>query len=430
MKRVPGRRWPSSIVGSGPSGGLTCSSGRPASPVKDIDAITPPLRIVHLIPNLQSGGGAQAVLYRLVAADAHNRHTVITLLEKGTYAADLEARGVTVVSLGLRGMLDAPRLLLALVRTMRRARPDVVQTWMYHSDLLGGVAARLCGIPVVWGLHHTTFEKGGSSRTVRLSALFCAWLSSFVPRRIVSCSTAGIEAHERKGYAADRLVVVHNGYDTRAFTPRAVGDEDALRAELEIGPATRLFGMAARWDPQKDHANLSRALQRLGRRDVGSWHCVLFGSGIDAGNGALVNLIEHHGLGERVSLLGRREDVIEVMRSLDIHVLSSRFGEAFPNVLNESMLVGTPCVTTTIGDSALIVGDTGWAVPPGDPDALSRALESALEARADPVAWSRRRVACRQRIVDNFSLETMTEGYRTVWAAACHPGRTGDQSIS
>ena len=378
----------------------------------------PPLRVAHLIPNLRSGGGAQAVLYRLIVENAANEHRVITLLEKGTFAADLEARGVAVHSLGLRGPRDVPRVLAALYRALRRPRPDVLQTWMYHADLLGGLLGRLARVPVVWGLHHTSFEKGGTSRGVRWSARLCAPLSRWgVPARIVSCSRAGVAAHEAKGYAPERLTVVHNGYDTEAFTPRPPGAPDPLRAELGLSDDTRLLGMAARHDPQKDHANLLAALAALAATRPDGWRCLLFGSRMDDDNAALGALLDEHGLRERVILLGRREDVIEVMRSLDLHVLSSRFGEAFPNVLNEAMLVGTPCVTTRVGDAALIVGESGWTAPPSDPAALASAMGEALAAMEAPAAWAARRRACRARIVEHFDVGTMAAGYERVWRA-------------
>ena len=382
------------------------------------------LRVLHIIPTMNSGGGAEAVLERLIGANRANVHAVVTLLETGPLGERLVADGTSVETLGLRGPADLPRALWRLRTLLRAARPDVVQTWMYHADLLGGVLARLCGIRcVVWGLHHTTFERGGSSRSSRLGARLCALLSGQVPRRVVSCSEAGIAPHVALGYRADRLVVVHNGYDDRVFSPALPG-VNRMREERGIAAEVRLIGMAARWDPQKDHGTLLRALRELARRACSNgttahdWHCLLFGTRIDADNAALCALIESCGLSDRVTLLGSRRDVVDVMRSLDVAVLSSRFGEAFPNVLNESMLVGVPCVTTAVGDAAMIVGDTGWVVPPADPVALAAALAQALDALQVPADWQRRQHACRERIATHFSVSRMRDGYDAVWREA------------
>jgi glycosyltransferase involved in cell wall biosynthesis len=105
------------------------------------------------------------------------------------------------------------------------------------------------------------------------------------------------------------------------------------------------------------------------------------------------------------------------MNTLDVHVLSSST-EAFPNVLAEAMACGTPCVTTDVGDAALIVDDTGWVVEPKNPCALADGLKQALDSMTDRVDWLKRQSRCRERIVNNFSIEQMVKAYRQVWHQA------------
>jgi glycosyltransferase involved in cell wall biosynthesis len=102
------------------------------------------------------------------------------------------------------------------------------------------------------------------------------------------------------------------------------------------------------------------------------------------------------------------------MKRADLFVLSSAW-EGLPNVLIQAMACGTPNVVTDVGDSALVVGDTGWVVPPSDSAALAEAIEQAMEARRDPNRWENLRSAARTRIVERFDLAAMVEGYRRVW---------------
>ena len=110
--------------------------------------------------------------------------------------------------------------------------------------------------------------------------------------------------------------------------------------------------------------------------------------------------IKKQNLESNILLLNQRSDIPAVMNALDINVLSSSSGEGFPNVLAEAMACGTPCVTTNIGDAALIVSDTGWVVPSNDSQALANAIIQAIEERSfDEQSWVLRKQNCRNHIV-------------------------------
>jgi glycosyltransferase involved in cell wall biosynthesis len=116
-----------------------------------------------------------------------------------------------------------------------------------------------------------------------------------------------------------------------------------------------------------------------------------------------------------VTPLGRRSDVIDLARAIDLHVLASSV-EGFPNAVAETMACGTVNVVTDVGDSATIVGETGWVVPPRDPKALGEAIAEAYRERQNSASqWKARQSAARARIVENFSLEKMVSAYRALW---------------
>src|SRR5690606_24342480 len=161
-------------------------------------------------------------------------------------------------------------------------------------------------------------------------------------------------------------------------------------------------------------ANLIRAFSLL-RKRMPDLHLVFAGTDCDDSNAELMRLLQEAGGMENVHLLGRRSDIPALMNALDLHVLSSSHGEAFPNVVAEAMACGTPCVVTDVGDAAVIVGNTGWVVPPRDSEALARAIAEALAEGQNADMWHRRQRAARQRIVDEFSLEAMVARYHSVW---------------
>lgn len=127
--------------------------------------------------------------------------------------------------------------------------------------------------------------------------------------------------------------------------------------------------------------------------------------------------METAGLADKISLLGLRRDIEAIFNSIDIHVLPSAFGEAFPNVVAEAMLTEIPCIVTDVGDAAHIVGEYGWVARPKHPDDIASALEFAFDEFRDKASWARRGQQCRQRIIQNFGLAKMVTGYRAIWSS-------------
>lgn len=369
------------------------------------------MKTVHIISGLNDGG-AEAVLYRLCVNDKTIKHHVVSMMDEGKYGALLREAGVQVFCLSMpRGRVTLGGL-WRLWRLLRQVRPQVVQTWMYHADLVGGVIARLAGVKrVLWGVHHSTLDAEQSRRSTIWVARLCAHISSWAPSTIICCAQKALEMHRDLGYAADKLQVIPNGYDLVRFGIDR-GARVRLRTEWNTG-GRWLIGMVGRFDPLKDHKNLLDALAIVKYRGV-DFCCVLAGRGLDQNNAQLMAWLGELNLAGEVKLLGQRMDIPDVMNALDVHVLSSS-SEAFPNVVAEAMACGTPVVVTDVGDAALIVGETGWIVPSKDPKVLADALLQAHAAMHDETAWQVRCIAVRQRVEDHFSLERMVENYHLVW---------------
>jgi glycosyltransferase involved in cell wall biosynthesis len=372
------------------------------------------IRVCHVITGLNAGG-AEIMLERLLSATDHGRFdpVVVSLLPEGVVADRIRAGGVPVHSLGLRGVWDVPLGVVRLARLLWRLRADVVQGWMSHGNVMGGAAARLAGgLPVAWGIHQVNIGGGSNTRVTRAAIWLGAVLSGRMARRIVYCADAARRAHVAVGYDTARSVVIPNGFDVDAFRPDPAA-RAAVRAELGIGPGTPVVGIVARWDPLKDHATFVAAAGRLAaaRPDA---RFVLAGRGVDGANGELAALIAAAGIADRCHLLGERRDVPRVLAALDVFALSSRM-EAFPVAVGEAMACGVPCVVTDVGDAAMLVGDTGRVVPPGDPAALADALARVLGLDARERARLGR--AARERVAERFSLQAVAARYEALHAA-------------
>ena len=397
---------------------------------------TSSLHIVHVISGLGQGG-AETVLYRLVTSPGqNNRHTVVSMTDEGVFGPRLRAAGVTVLTLNMSAGRLSISGLWRLYRLMRTSAPDVVQTWMYHADLVGGLVARLAGVRAVsWGIRNSGANLGKSSRVARVVAWACARLSGFVPATVVACAADAARNHQAWGYKADRMVVIPNGYDLARWQ-RSQEAREKWRRQWGVPPSAPVVGSVARWNPLKDHANLLGAFaQSVALRP--DMRCVLVGPGMTADNRELMVLLERCGVRDKVVLMGMREDVPDIMSALDIHVLSS-CAEGFPNVVAEAMASGVACVVTDVGDAALIVGEDGWIAPPQNARLLAQALDAAVAELGTPAMQTRLRLG-RERVGRLYGLQTMVDAYDAVWrklagrfprrgAGAPEPDATGQPS--
>lgn len=372
----------------------------------------PPLKVLHVITDLGQGG-AEGVLYNLILAtqSAVTNH-VVSLHGDGVYGERLRQAGVPVDVLAMpRG-----RLTLAGMRHLRqiivRERPDVVQTRLYHASLLGGLAAwGRRGAPVVWALHSTsagTLRQAWKTHLVRLA---CGAISRRIPSAIVADAHKSVQIHAALGYPAAKTVVVPNGVDLSRFSR----DDEArarLREEWGVPADTVLLGCVARWHPMKDHGNLFGALATL-RAEGRPVRCAFAGGDMTQENDDLMRQVRQHGIEQDVLLLGPRSDVPAVMNAIDLHILPSST-ESQPVAVLEAMACETPCVVTNVGDAAHNVGKTGWVVPPSDSEALARGIGAAVTVLVEQGREALGR-ACRERIVQQYSMEAMTDAYLALW---------------
>jgi glycosyltransferase involved in cell wall biosynthesis len=369
------------------------------------------LRVLHVITELNLGG-AEVMLQRLLAAFERSgfEHHVVSLMDLGIVSERIRQLGVPTEALHMTRFPN-PLKLVELARRIRALRADVVQTWMYHADLIGGLAARAAGRPVIWGLHNSTLHPQSTRATTRAIAAACARLSHVLPSRIVSVSQGARELHVQMGYAEEKFLFLPNGFDTREYRPDAARRREA-REELGLSDEAVVIGMVARVDPQKDHENFLRAAAILAQRRP-EVRFLLCGLGATRENRALAGLVEGLGLEDRVLLLGRRTDVDRIMNAIDVGTLSSAYGEAFPLVIGEAMASGVPCVVPDLGDCGYLVADTGRVVPPRDPAALARAWQELVDMGAE----GRRRlgVAARARIESHFAIADIAARYATLY---------------
>ncbi len=371
-------------------------------------------RILHLIAGLDTGG-AEMMLLKLLSRMDRTRFDsmVVSLTSNGTLLESFKSLGIPVYSLGMsRGGVPSPVTLYRLIRLGRQLQPNLIQGWMYH----GNFASQLMNaflpkpVPVLWSIHHSiknlAFEKRLTAGLIRLSARL-----SKRPEKIHYVAKSSAGQHKELGFSAKNNVIIPNGYDTDRFVP-SEQSRIQIRKELGLPATTPIIGHLARFHPMKDHANFIQAAGFLSQSfpDV---HYVLAGQNVDSENKVLKDLVDKLNLSEKIHLLGLRKDVPQIMAALDIFANSSRFGESFPIVIGEAMSCGVPCVSTDLGDTAWLIGDTGKIVPIEDHKALAGAWKDLLDLGCE----GRKALGekARERIINNFSLGKIVSQYEMLY---------------
>lgn len=374
-----------------------------------------PIRICSIINGTGGEGGAERMLQRVIRHGNTNEfeHLVLSIKNFRQVAEELSAEGITVQSLNVEAnYYKLPGAVLRLISQIRKFKPDVIQSWMYMADFFGGIASHLASpsTPVIWTIRHSTLDPAIDSRALRGCAAGCARLSRRVPSRIVLNSHAAVPIHTAAGYDGTKMQVIPNGFDVNRFSPCDQLRHET-RARLGIAQDVPVIGRVARFHANKDHVTFLKAAQLVltQRPEVKFLIC---GQPQTITVQQVQQDIDSLGLTDAVQLVELQSDIVPLNCAFDIATCSS-ITEAFPNVIGEAMSCGVPCVSTDVGDAALIIADTGRVVPPQTPQLFADALLELLNLpQSDRQSLG---AAARQRVIDNFELTNSTGMFLDLW---------------
>lgn len=366
--------------------------------------------VIHIITGL-GNGGAEGVLYRLVKYDQTHEHIVVSLKSSGKYLELLENKNIKVYQLGVNSFFSALKAIVAIRKIIVAHRPNVVLSWLYHADFLASLAClSLRYQKLIWNIRNSNLEVGKSKAFTRFLVRLLALLSRVSPEAIISCSQKATNVHISLGYRDNIFAYIPNGFDPKILKPMVCPGGD-----LVASSKTNNFrvGLLGRWSPQKGHQNLFAALQKFRSNND---HCNvtlhLAGAGICPDNGDLTELLKKFDLDKVCVLHGEVSDISKWFSLLDVHILPSGYGEAFPNVVAESMLCSVPCIGTDVGDTADIIGDMGWIIEPNNVDEMTKAISKSYEKLISfPEAWDELKGSCRKKMINEFSIHKMVERY-------------------
>lgn len=372
----------------------------------------PPL-IAHLIYAL-GVGGLENGLVNLINHMPKNRyrHTIICLTDYTDFKQRITRDDVDVYALYMRKGKDFS-VYMRLIRLLRQLKPTVIHT-RNLSAIEGQVSAFIAGVPCrVHGEHgRDVFDLHGNS-----------WKYNILRRlmRKIICQYTCVSKDLKQWLenvihvSPQRITQIYNGVDIRCFTPRK-GERSATGPTGFLTDNCIVIGTVGRMAEVKDQITLVRAFISLAEQlpeMQPRLRLVIIGEGVLRERAQ--SMLRDAGMENMAWLPGERNDIPEILRSLDIFVLPS-LGEGISNTILEAMSTGLPVVATAVGGNAELVDEnkTGYLVPPGNPDKMVAALKSYINY---PDLITAHGHAGRKKVESDFSIENMVQGYMDVYDA-------------
>ena len=366
------------------------------------------IRILYILGSADRGG-TEANTYALVTHMNQDFQNEIFFLNKpGPVGERLAREGFQVYYSPLSGLRSVPRTLISLWRVLRTDRYDILHLYGLKANFLGRILGRLSGHKKILGGLRSKYPSGIKSKWT----LWPDRLTFGLSFGYVSNSQAAIDFLSAHGYDRRKFRLIHNGIDLEPFHSRDESEREKIRERYGLPYDEQVITCIANLRPPKGHEYLIRALRELEEEGMG-FVALLVGDG--PLREELEGLVRELGLEDKVRFLGfrDREEIPEILVVTDVFVLPSLV-EGLPTAVIEAMAAGCPVVATAVAGTPEVVvdGETGFLVPPQDPEALARKMKLLLQ---DQPLRAKMCLAGTKRVREHFSLEKMVREHEALY---------------
>lgn len=362
-------------------------------------------KILFFIRSLNAGGAErQLVVTAKGLAEQGYNVTVLTFYSGGFYAAEFTGTKVQLLSLHKKGRWDLLSFFYRLFSVLREQSPDVIYSFLGTANILAVLLRPFISpMRVVWGVRASNMDLEKYDWLTRLGYWVECRLARFADT-IIANSYAGLDYAVTHGFPRKKMIVIPNGIDTKTFHPDKSAGK-SLREIWGVAEDELLIGVVGRIDPMKGHSTFLEAAAMI-KQQYSRVRFVCVGSGEVMYEESMQRQSTELGLDNVLIWAGRQSDMVAVYNALDI-TSSSSYGEGFPNVIGEAMACGALCVVTDVGDSALLVGETGLVVPAKDSKGLSVAWSEMLLLGNEK--FEDLSIDVRQRVINEFSVSALLD---------------------
>ena len=379
------------------------------------------MKVLHIINSLKKGG-AEGNLHRLCKIQKKKYKnnidiTIITLIDKGHYENELKKKGIKVFSLNINKenkILYLIKKIAKLRKFIKKNNPDIIQSWMYHSNFLSIFIPKEFHNKIFWNIRHSELNfKISKKKTIFLS-IICGLFSRFVPKKIIYCSEKSIKFHEnRHFYSKYKTSIIDNGYSEKTYYA-SNNLRLNFRKKNKIKKTDIILGYAGRYAKQKNIESLLNAFSKI-VKNYKNVYLYMVGKEINLQNKELINIMSGLNIKDKTVLINEQKNLLEFYNGIDLLVLTSH-SESFPNVIAEAMLCSTPVLASNAGCSKKIIDKYGFVLKKNDYLSITKGLKTSINIlESKKRNWKFLKKNACSHIKNKFSIEKMANDYFKNW---------------
>ncbi|MDC3042949.1 glycosyltransferase [Candidatus Pelagibacter sp.] len=379
------------------------------------------MKIIHIINSLKKGG-AEGNLYRLCKLQKNKYKKkidiiIITLIDNGYFENELKKNGIKVYSLAWNKKnryFEFIKKILKLRNFIRKQNPDVIQSWMYHSNFLTIFLPKIFYEKIFWNIRHSELNFQISKKTTIFISFLCGLFSKIVPKKIIYCSERSIKFHENQHfYSKIKTTLINNGYNDKTYYPSKYLNLN-FRKKYKIDKSDIILGFAGRYAKQKNIYSMLLAFSNI-IKNFDNIYFYMVGKNINSLNKELYNFVLDLKIKNKVIFLKEQKNLLEFYNGIDLLLLTSH-SESFPNVIAEAMLCKTPVLSSDAGCAKKIIGASGFIMRNNDHQSILNGLIKSIKIfRYNKNKWNTLKKNSRQQIKKNFSIAKMSNKYLRAW---------------
>ena len=379
------------------------------------------MKVIHIINSLKKGG-AEGNLFRLCEFQKKKYKKkitiiIITLIEHGFYEKELKKKGIKVHSLKFslkNNFFEFIKKTIKLRKLINKENPDIIQSWMYHSNFITLFIPKFFYDKLFWNIRHSELNFHISKKMTILLSIICGLVSKVVPKGIIYCSKKSINFHEKKHfYSKCKTSLIYNGYNENIFFPSKKLNLN-FRKKHDIRKTDIILGYAGRYAEQKNIPNLLFAFSKI-VKNYNNVFLYMVGKDINLQNKELISYSNKLKIKKKIFFLDEQKSLLEFYNGIDLLILTSH-SESFPNVVAESMLCSTPVLSSDAGCSKKIIDKYGFVTTNNSHQYIFKNLKKIINFYIiDKSKWKFLKNKSRSHIKKNFSVPKMSNSYLKKW---------------